>query len=249
MILIDYKKGGTSLDPPKLMVGHLKQMGIPTELSDLQYADAAFEGRGPEGTIAIGVERKTLHDLLNCIDDGRLSGHQLIGMKNMYDIRVVIVEGHWKPHEPQGILMEGFNGGTSWGYCRYRSQRTLYSKVYRYLISLSLSGAIVTYSRDLWHTSYNVHEWFHYFQKKWDDHTSMKELHKIAVPSLSFKPSLVRKWAQDLTDIGTKKGDLAARHFRKPITLAQADESEWLKIPGVGVKTAQSIVREIWGNR
>jgi ERCC4-type nuclease len=247
-ILIDYKKGAEKkTNTPQEMVNIINRLGVKAEISDLPFGDVCFEGRGPKGSITIGIERKTLHDMLNCIDDARLAGHQVIGMKDLYDVRIVLLEGHWKAHDPEGWLMEGFNGGTSWGHCRYRSQRQLYSKLYRYLISLSLGGMIVFYSRDLWHTCYNVVEAYHYFQKRFDDHTSMQEIQKVSIPTMNFKPSLTRRWAHDLEDVGLKISELAERHFQTPIRLANADESEWLRIPGIGVKTAQKIVREIWG--
>lgn len=249
MIFIDLKGDKPDKAPGRDLVRHLKSLGVAAEASDLPFGDAAFEGKGPDGPIAVGIERKSLHDMLNCIDDARYTGHQRIGMKQLYTVSVLLIEGHWKPHEPQGLMMEGFSGGISWGYCRYRSQRVMYSKLYRYLISVALSGVIVTYSRDLFHTAYNIHEWFHYFQKPWDRHTSLMELQVLNIPTLRAKPTLVRKWANDLEGIGTKLSLDAERLFKKPITLAQADESEWLRIPGVGVKTAQQIVREIWGNK
>lgn len=250
-ILIDYRKGAEKdgKNTPQLMVDTIKRLGVHAELSDLAFGDAAFEGRGPLGSITVGIERKTLHDLLNCIDDARLSGHQLIGMKQVYDVRVLLLEGHWRPHDPEGWLMEGFNSGTSWGHSRYRNQRTLYSKVYRYLVSISLSGTIVTYSRDLFQTCFNITEWYHYFQKRWADHTALQEIQKVNIPTLNFKPSLTRLWANDIHEVGLKISELAERHFKTPLKMANADESEWLKLPGVGVKTAQQIVREIWGSR
>lgn len=229
------------------LIPHIQRIGIRCDKSPLQYGDAAFEGRGPLGTIAVGIERKRLHDMLNCIDDARYTGHQRIGMKQMYQVSVLIIEGHWKPHDGDGMLMEGFSGGISWGYCRYRTQRTMYAKLYRYLISVALSGVIVTYSRDPFHTAFNITEWFQYFQKNWQGHTSLQEMQKIAIPTLNQKPSLVRKWAADLDGIGVKLSEDAEKLFKTPIKLAQADESEWLRIPGVGVKTAQQVVKEVWG--
>lgn len=252
MILVDpkgYTKQELAENVPRQFVNRIKQLGVSAEISDLSYGDFAFEGRGPQGSVAVGVERKTLHDMLTCIEDSRYSAHQRIGMKSMYNVSVLMLEGYWKPHDPQGILMEGFSGGTSWAYCRHGSQRTMYSKLYRYLISVQLTGVIVSLSRDIFHTAYNVVEWYQYFQKAWSGHISMQELHKMALPQLHGKPPLVRKWAADIEGVGVKMSDLAARHFKRPITLAQADESEWLRIPGVGVKTAQQIVREVWGNR
>lgn len=245
MIIVDFRKGGTTEDIPQQFVGQLKSLGLKAEKGDLQYGDFAFDGNGPDGPIGIGVERKTLHDLLNCIDDSRYN-MQRIGMKNCYNVSALMVEGHWKPHDPRGLLMEGFNGGTSWSYCRYRSQQTLYAKVYRYLTSVALSGVLVSYSRDVFHTAYNVHELYHYFQKRWGDHTSLLETQKLNIPSLNIKPNLTRLWATDLTDVGVKTSMLAERQFKTPLALANADEVEWLKIPGIGVKTAQQIVREIW---
>lgn len=234
------------MNVPKLLAAECIKLGVKAEVTDLQYGDIAFEGHGPDGDIAIGIERKTLHDMLNCIDDARLAGHQLIGMRQLYKPTVLLLEGHWKPHDPQGMLMEGFNGGNTWGFCKYRSQRTMYSKLYRYLISVSLTGVIITRSRDLFQTAYDCCEWYHYFQKPWNQHRSQREIHKVALPSMRHKPALVRRWAAALEDVGVELSERAERVFRSPIKLANADESEWLRVPGVGVKTAQAIVREIW---
>jgi ERCC4-type nuclease len=243
MILVDHRVGSKELIPK------LKALNLPTEETELPYGDVAFEGKGPQGSVSIGIERKTLHDMLGCIEDARFSGHQFVGMRNLYTLSVLQLEGHWKPHDGSGLLMEGFNGGHSWGYCKFRSQRAMYSKLYRYLISTAMAGVIITQSRDLTHSAFNIGEWYHYFQKRWDDHTSFREIQKIAIPTLGGKPTLVRKWANDLDGIGTKLSGDAERLFKTPLALANADESEWLRIPGVGIKTAQSIVREIWGQK
>lgn len=248
MIFIDTKGDKLNTHPGFDIIRHLKTLGLTCEASDLSYGDAAFEGHGPEGDISIGIERKALHDMLTCIDDGRYTGHQRIGMKQMYTVSVLMVEGYWKPHDGTGHLMEGFSGGISWGYCKQRSQRVMYHKLYRYLVSVAMSGVIVSYSRDVFHTAFNIAEWFHYFQKPWRAHTALQEMQRVNIPTMRNKPTLVRKWASDLEGIGTKLSLDAERLFKKPITLATADEGEWLRIPGVGVRTAQQIVREIWGN-
>lgn len=241
MIYVDQRKGSIELLP------HLHRLNARAEASSLEFGDICFEGKGPQGSMAIGIERKTLHDMLNCIEDARFSAHQMPGMKSLYHISILLLEGHWKPHDPDGFLMEGFNGGVSWGYCKNRSQRTMYSKLYRYLMSVQLSGFFVTYSRDLAHSAINVLEWYHYFQKKWEDHTSMLETQKILVPSLFSKPPLVKKWANDIEGVGVKTGELAAARFKTPIALATADELEWLRIPGIGVATARDIYRQVNG--
>lgn len=250
MILLDYREENETKKRARLdLKRHLQSLRVPVEQVTLEYGDAAFEMKGPEGPMMVGIERKGIHDMLNCIEDARLGGHQLVGMRENYDLSVLMVEGHWKPHDPSGVLMEGFNNGMSWGFCKPRGAATLYSKLYRYLISVSLSGVIVTQTRDPWHTAFCIAEWWHYGQKEWDSHISLKQLHKVALPTLNGKPSLTRKWANAIESIGVKKSELAERRFRSPLALANADETEWLKIPGIGVKTAQAIVAEIWGKR
>lgn len=247
MILIDTKGDKPkAASPGREMITLIKRFGVPCEQANLQFGDAMFEGKGPDGPMAVGIERKALPDLLQCIDDARLAGHQLPGMREDYKVRVLMVEGHWKAHDPDGLLMDSHNG-INYGYARYRTQRVMYAKLYRYLISVSLSGVLVAYSRDLWHTAYNICEYYHYFQKPWLAHTSLQEIHKVAIPVLGGRPSLVRKWANDIEGVGVKLSHLAEKEFRTPIALATSDEMRWLKIEGVGVKSAQKIVREILG--
>ena len=238
MIYVAHEKGSIELLPL------FQQLGMKAERAVLPAADFCFEGNGPNGPVNIGVERKTLHDMLNCIEDARYN-QQRIKMKQLYDISVLMVEGHWRPHE-QGYMMEGFNNGTTWGYCKGRG-RVMYSTLYRYLIGVASTGVIITYPKNPWQCAYDVVEWFHFWNKSYNSHRSMREIQKVSIPTMNFRPSLVRKWAADLPGVGVELSELAERKFRKPITLARADESEWLSIPGVGVKTAKQIVKEIQG--
>lgn len=239
MILVDPRIGSNELLSP------IRQFGVPVQLCQLEYGDACFDGNGPKGTISVGMERKKLQDMLHSIDDSRYSAHQLPGMAKLYDKSILIVEGAWKPNVDDGTLMEGFNG--KWTPCRYRSQRTLYSKLRRYLISISLSGVIITYSRNLEQTAYDICEHYHYFQKRWDQHTSLQEMQKLNIPCLNGKPSLVRKWAADIDSIGVKLSQEAEELFKTPIALAESLPSQWTSIKGIGQPTAEKIVQQIRG--
>lgn len=240
MILIDSRVGSRELAP------YISKNSIKIELCTLPFGDFAFTGNGPKGPISVGIERSTIHDFLHKIDDARYAGHQRIGMSQLYGSSILIIEGHWKPHE-DGWLMEGFNGGNSWGYCKYRSKYTLYSKLRRYLFSVSLSGVTVLYTRDIFHTAYDICELYHWYQKKWNNHTALLEVQKPNIPSLSGKPSLARRWAHAITDIGVKISEDAERLFKNGKALGNSSEADWLKLPGVGETTAKKIVREIRG--
>lgn len=228
------------------------RIGVPCEvvpMAVMPYGDACFQGNGPDGPISVGIERKKIHDLLQCIDDHRLSARQMVGMRETYHKCYLYVEGLFKPHE-DGTLMEGFlgkDGKLSWGPLRYRSQTVKYSKLRRYLFSIAHGGFDVVYTRDIFQTAYDVTEAYHYWNKKWKDHTSLLELQKFALPCLTGEPSLTRKWAHDIRGIGIKHSEQAEKVFKSPIKLATASEMEWLRIEGIGVDTAQRIVREING--
>lgn len=240
MILIDSRTGSKELIP------YLQRMSmnVKVEQTTLEFGDACFEGNGPQGKIVVGIERKSLSDILNCIDDARFAAHQLPGMKAMYGWNIVMVEGVWKPDSTTGYLMECIRT-LEWRPFRYRTQMTRYSKLFRFLLTLQVSGIGVIITRDMEHTAYNILECYHYFEKRWEDHTSLLETQKLNMPSLTGRPSLVRRWASELDGIGVKHGMEAERLFRTPYELASSDESDWIKVPGVGAKLARSIVRQI----
>lgn len=240
MILIDNRVGSRELLPYiQRMPGCYK-----AELTSLEFGDACFEGQGPKGSMMVGVERKTMSDILNCIDDKRYAGHQLPGMISMYQKSILMVEGVWKPDRDTGYLMECI-AMLTWRPFRYRAQMTRYSKLFRYLLTIQLAGVCVICTRDLEQTAYNICECFSYFSKPWDQHTSLLEVQKLNMPSLTGKPSLVRRWASDLEGIGVKHSMEAERIFKTPYELASSDESDWIQIPGVGAKLARSVVKQI----
>ncbi len=249
MILVDSRKGSAELAP------YIKKIGVPCEVGTLNFGDFCIEGNGPRGKMLVGIERKTLGDMLSCIDDARYSGHQRPGMLQMYARSFLIIEGSWKPHDSNGLMMESRNG-QQWFFSQQGKRRVMYSKLYRYLMSVSMSGVTVTYSNDMFHTAFNICEIFHWFQKKWEDHTSLIEKHKlvmvpegynIMVAGFREKPPLVQRWGAELSDIGPKLSADAATLFKTPYKLATSSEEDWLRLPRVGVVMARKIIKEIHG--
>lgn len=240
MLLVDSRAGSKELLTP------LRHKGLVCESTELPYADIMFEGYGSDGPITIGIEHKKLHDIMSCVEDHRYSAHQLVGMKRICTESWLMIEGNWKPHDPNATLMEGFNNGTSWGQYRERGnggRATMYNKLYRYLISVRRAGVYLDCTRDQAQSVQNIFELYQYYQKR--QHTSMIEVQKVAIPTLVAKPSLTRRWASDLTDIGVKHSLEAERIFKTPIRLAMSSEEDWVRMRGVGVLTAQRIIREI----
>lgn len=240
MILVDSATGSRELLPI------IQRIGEEAKLQNMEYGDFVFSGNGPHGEIDIGIERKALHDMLHCIDDARLAGFQSHGMRTMFKIRIVILEGFYKPHDNEGILMESRDGYKYWP-CKYRTKPPLYSKLYNYILSLSLSGLLVIHSRDPYQTAFNVVETYRYFQKKWTDHTAMQEIQTFALSEVMGRPSLCRRWAAQVDGIGVKLSADVDRQFRTGRMMALASPSDWASIRGLSMSTAERIVSEIWG--
>ena len=247
MILVDPRAGSGMADRGGDLLPYILAQKQKAEKSMLAAGDACFEGNGKEGRILIGIERKRLSDILNCVDDARYAQQRVV-LKQMYRINFLIIEGVWKPDSVTGYLMECIQYLT-WKPYRYRSQMVRYSKLFRYLISVQLGGTPVVITRDIEHTAYNIVEIYQYFQKRWEDHTSLIEVQKMSIPDMNSRPSLVRRWASDLDGVGVKYSLEADQLFPSAYDLATGDEFSWLKIKGIGVATAQDIIRQIWKKR
>lgn len=247
MILVDRREKPGKREKVEL-VDLIRRFGVKAETADLPFGDFAFEGYDSKGLITIGVERKRIHDFLNCIDDNRLVSHQRIGMVQLYRENWLLLEGIWRFHDPKGLLMEGNEQG-QWWECKPGGRPVLYAKLRRYLFSVSRTGSFVDviYTKNMTQTAYDLCELWHYYQKK--DHTSHIGKQKMNIPSLNARPSLVRRWAEELDGIGPKKADDAARLFQTPDRLANSETLEWLGIPGIGVKTAEDVVAQIQGRK
>lgn len=254
MILIDSRAGNIRFrDQCKELQAYVQRIGVKADMTQLEFGDACFEGNGPKDPntgaptkILIGIERKQLGDMLNCIDDSRYVGHQRPGMLNMYGVSILMVEGVWKPDTTTGYMME-IIAAMTWRPFRYRTMAVRYNKLFRYLLGIQLGGTMVILSRDLEHTAYNICECYHYFQKKWDDHTSLLEMQKLNLPELRGRPTTVRQWAASLEGIGVKLSLEVEKVFKTPYNLAHADEEQWIQVPGVNSKMARKLVKIIRG--
>lgn len=250
MILVDTAVGSHELR------SLIQRQGISCDATPIKYADATFEGYGPQGRVGVGIERKKVREFLDCIKTGRYTGHQRVGMAKMYPrFCILMVEGLWKPDRQSGLLLQGIENPDGrvfwtpkWGQ---GMDKVMYYTFRRYLFSVMLSGVYVLFTREITHTAYEITELYHYFQKQWREHTALLQMHNdfLSLPTLDRAPSVVRKWAFALDGIGTQYSEDAERVFKTPVALANSQELDWMKIPGVGVDTALNVIRQIEGRR
>lgn len=229
VLLVDDRIGSKELLPELT-----KKLGLPAKIGRLMFGDVSLDGKGPGGkTVHVGVERKTIGDLLNSIQSGRLSSHQLPGLVQIYDYRWIVVEGLWKPGKDN--LIEEWRGG---GWRPVRS-RMSYFDLDRYLITLEVRGGChVRRTGSLWETAVFVGNLYRWWGKEWESHRGHLGLEKGLTPDrvLFSRPSYPRLVANVLPGIGWEKSKSVAKHFHTVQAMVEGSPKDWERIPGIGKK-------------
>jgi ERCC4-type nuclease len=208
----------------------------------LEFGDASFIGRGAGNVpVAVGIERKTLTDLVGSMESGRLSGHQLPGLMSSYGVVYLVVEGISRS---QGGGVQALLGG------KWRDLGVGDGALDKYLNTMEvLAGVIVRQTTSVQRTAELIHHLYEWWGKDWDSHRG-----HLAFPdfiprdrALLVKPSLLRRVAKELPGIGWERSGEVEKHFKSIMDMVLANEEEWRKIPGIGKGIANNIVKTIRG--
>ncbi len=208
----------------------------------LEYGDCAFEGNGPNGTIKIGVERKAINDLIQSINSGRLSGHQLPGLLETYYKVYLIVEGMWRANRKDGTV-EVFRYGKfkPLGSSRFTSKR-----IWGYLTALNAStGVTVFITVDMAETVLVIEELEHWWNQPWNLHRSHVMINRLDPPSPYLKPgkpSQFRRVVSQIDGIGFEKLLEVEKKFHGSMQqMYKASVDEWMKKGTIGHITAKRV--------
>lgn len=216
--------------------------GVQPVRTKLEFGDFSFTGKGPNGCeVLVAIERKKIFDLLSCIKDKRLAGHQLPGLSDNYDYCYLIVEGLWRPAK-DGTL-ELFN--RTWKPTGFS-----FRAVDSFLSGLELRcGIIYRRTQSALETVQTTVSLYRNWQKPWDEHTSHLEIYAPVVVRRKFRldaPKLRRvdRVAVQLPGVGTKTG-LVVQHFKSIKRMINADAAAWCEIDGFGPAGAKKIIEAI----
>jgi ERCC4-type nuclease len=247
-ILIDSRVGSKELERYFLDMEH--------DLVHLDYGDVAFAGRGPDGCPwQIGIERKTIGDLCSCIQDGRLSGHQLPGLLATYNFVYLLVEGIAKCDLSNGLVK--VQRGKAWVPVTLGDSKREFTvnEVMGYLNTLTvMTNVRIWQTNDLRETAAYV-RWLHHWwnAKDFDAHRS----HLATERSIQLVPtSLKRRVAAQLPGIGWERSKQVADHFADVSHMINAGMDEWTAVKwatdkgrnqGIGKTIAERIVKAVRG--
>lgn len=240
MIMVDYRIGSKQLTP------ELLRLGLQVEEVELEYGDVAFEAYGPEGEYLVGVERKTLSDLLTCMTDSRYSAHQLPGMLRSYQENYLLLEGAFR-RGPNGSIQVYIG---QWVETNRNPRRITYDQFDKFLWTVRRqAGVHVFRCRSIEDSAHHIRNLYDHCRKRWEDH---KSFHRFAhngsiVDTLINKPSLVRRIAKEFDGLGWIKSKGIADNFNIPQQFANATV-EQLKAAGLGPALANRVYKA-WRER
>jgi len=227
----------------------LKAMHVPVETKLLPFGDFAFAGEGPKGKCSVGIERKTVRDILSCQETGRFAGHQLPGLVENYDYCYLIIEGRFSVDTTTLDLIEPNKGDTGRGYpIRLGSTRRIqYSSLDNYLNSIATqSSCRIKTSGSPAETVMQIVDLYWWWQKPWNQHQSLKVLRKEPAQFACFKPSVRQLIASCLPGIGYEKSVHVAQRFKTVTEMVLATPKEWSEIPGIGKTLAARIAKLLY---
>jgi len=231
------------------MIKALGSIAVPCPL----FTDCAFWGKGENDTaLTIGVERKKIGDLVQCINDGRLLHQAQIVKENGIDVFIVIAEGRVRSNPDDGLLeipVWGINPRTL-----HRAEiwtpvkpTITYSRFDQFLTELHRdAGIMIKRTEDVKETVSVIKALWDNYQTPPDRHQSLKQIFKPPMPTVQLvRPSFVRRVASELKGVGWEKSADIAHRFSSVAEMVGATEKDWLSVPGIGKKLAKSIVSEL----
>lgn len=241
-MIIDRRAGSVDLYP------RLQMAGVkPLELGELGYGDVQIEGRGPEGCpVLVGVEYKKLGDLAQCIDNGRLVGHQLPGMLECYGDVWLLVEGIWREGKSGAVEVPR---GAYWNPLRTGTGSFSALALQSFILTLQVKLGVKVMQTG---TSTQTVSWLSALNrwwtgKEWEEHRAHLNFDNSAALALISRPSLVRRMAKELPGVGWDRSGKVSRHFASVVEMANAPQVEWETISGIGKGTARKVVEALNG--
>lgn len=240
-ILVDDRIGSREYAPALEEIA-----GVQVNVQRMEFGDFAFMSEnGPDGPCWVGIERKTVRELMGDIDEGRFAGNQLAGFIKRYDFAFLIVEGWYRRNYETRCLEVPRGKGRPWLSLGH------YAKLDGHLSTLRLKTPIEVVKTQRWQdTVTEVELLYRWFSKPWDQHGS--HLRFPVTPHRGrrieiARPGIVQRVAKEFSGIGWERARTAVRVFKSVRELGNSNEESWMMIDGVGGATAAKVVREIRG--
>lgn len=237
-MIIDDRDGSREL----VLIPPLNELSC---LSRLESGDVSITGNGPEGLVSVGVEVKSVSDLLQSEGSGRLRD-QLERMVNAYDVRWLLTYGEYRAGWMN--TLEIMRGGR-WRRHRMGSRDVPYGYVEGALLTYNVAGI----SHKHVHDEEQAAAWLacleRWWEKPWEKHRAFHKFNRAGDLSVipDIAPDMLQRMriAADLPGVGWERALAAAVSFPSVRSMICATEQEWCDVPGIGKVIAKQIVRAV----
>ena len=249
-VLVDPRIGSRDLVEPLL------RLKIPARLEHLEYGDVQMVRRGPDDRpVLVGIEVKTVNDVLACIVDKRFSGHQLPGLLASYEVRWLLIEGAMVCAPTRELLIARLDGKPP-KRAAVGERPWVYEAVQSWRRSVEMSGCYTDNVPDRRSTVAWIASYYAWSRKRPEEHQSQLgiRLKNLGVeqdpidPLASYLVEVTPKMkvaASLLRGIGVERARAAAAYFRSIKSMVGAPASEWEKVEGFGKKLSTAVVTAI----
>lgn len=259
LITVDSRVGSKHLEKPlSKALGNVHRV----TKGKLEFADIAWDCDGPEdSTLRIGVELKTISDLLQSLTaPSRLVEHQIPGLLGHYNVVYLLIEGIWRPRADGLIEVDtGWTSRSGWHRENWRTWGWRYEHVMGILTTLeSKLGIRMWPPRTRIETMAWLQSKIKWWSKGWDEHKSGEAwcgTDLLGSGVIVRRPSRVERFASILDHVGREKALPVARRFSTIRAMVNAELEEWVGIrpkgttrlgrkrPGITLEMAKGIVR------
>jgi hypothetical protein len=234
---VDTRAGSQDLIAP------LKAAGLPVEPAILASGDITIIGRGLDGkSVPIGIEYKTIPDLLACVRNGRYA-EQLRAMRQTYDVCWLLIEGRWQMGHAGFIdVWENDRLGGHWADRGHYP----YLEVASWLQTMSQAGGALLWRTD---TQAETVAWLRslywwWMSKDFESHRAHLDWYTppTACENPFREPSPAQRFAITLPGIDVK-AETVAKHFGTINKMVNASGEEWQQVEGIGKVGAKRLVK------
>jgi len=241
MVIIDRRAGSEAL-------AYCRSLRDCSTLSTLEFGDVALTGHGPNSsTISVGVEVKSVDDLLQSIGNGRLAGTQIPGMLKLYDYSWLAVHGSIRPSTNN--YLEIYKYG-KWRNYEIGQTPVPYSYLEGFMFTLQMMSPVkVKWCYDLEEVATWVAVYDRWLSKPWEKHRGLtvfdKSRENLAPVGADPVEAQIAKTAASIPGLDWVRGWNAAKHFDSVEQMMDAGADEWQQIKGIGPVIAKSVVSTI----
>lgn len=178
------------------------------ELCRLDSGDVCFSGHGPGGDVVVGIELKSLGDVLNSICTGRFADVQAPNMIATYDYSYLIVEGTWTADDDGVLVSPRRHKGMV--PVTMGARRFMYTDLEQWLTSVeNQAGIKVKRTISKRETVATIMAIYHWFQRSYSEHKSFKCLHETGPDvALLTRPKMFQRMLALVPRVGWERSQI-----------------------------------------